>query len=345
MNKAKQGEVKKQRDYQEELTIKFIVRIEEIIASSDNDLKWHKPFFSSSELPWNALTGEKYHGCNIVSLLSEKWTDPRWMTYMQMGELGRKLDKKLHVNRGETASFVMKTIPVYQKDEEGEVIKDFSGKPIPVCYKDGTPKLGYKWYAVFNAGQINGLDPYIQPSKAMQPTEEVELLSAALQERTGLTVVHSARSRAMYQVGQHRVHMPEKHLFESEQGYSDCLLHELGHSTGAALNRDMTGDFGSQKYAFEELVAELCSSFMNIEFGLKHDFSSHENSLAYLKSWLEILKMDKNCLIRASNQASKAADYQMEHLRKYTEENAAKKLSADYLPVVIPSPYVHRPTI
>ena len=104
-----------QRNYQEEITIKFILRIEEAIANADMGLKWHKPFFSNNELPWNALTGDRYHGCNIVSLLTEDWTDPRWMTYMQMGELGRKLGRKLYVRRGETATYVMKTIPVYEK--------------------------------------------------------------------------------------------------------------------------------------------------------------------------------------------------------------------------------------
>jgi len=41
-------------------------------------------------------------------------------------------------------------------------------------------------------------------------------------------------------------------------------LHELGHWTGAAqrLDRDLSGSFGSKKYAQEELVAEITSAFV-----------------------------------------------------------------------------------
>lgn len=318
MDKSINGKERGQRDYQEELTLKFILRIEEALADSEKGLKWQKPFFTCQELPRNALTGDKYSGCNIVALLSEDWTDPRWMTFMQIGELGRKLGKKLYVAGGQRASFVMKTIPVYQKDEEGEVIKDSKGKPIPVCHKDGSPKIAFKWYAVFNAGQIaGGMDPYIKPERVVKPNEAVEQLAAALVDRTGLKITHSERGRAFYSKSSHTVHMPERHLFETDEGYADCLLHELTHSTGPALNRDMTGRFGEESYAFEELVAQLGSVFMAKELGVPYDMSAHENSAAYLKSWLSTLKMDKNFLMRASAQASESVKWQLDHLSKY----------------------------
>jgi len=321
MKQSKKGAERVQRDYQEELTIKFIIRIEEAISNAEMGLKWEKPWFTCEELPWNALTGDRYGGCNIVSLMSERWTDPRWLTYMQVGELGRKLGKKLYVRAGEKSTFVMKTIPVYERDEEGEVIKGFDGQPIPVCYKDGTPKLGFKWYAVFNAQQIEGgLDPYVKVEREVHPIEEVEQLAKAMQKRTGLVIEHSGRSKAFYQPSSHRIHMPDRELFDSDLEYAVCLLHELAHSTGSALNRDMEGGFGSTNYAFEELVAELTASFLAVELGLKSDFSSHENSVAYMKSWLAMLKMDKNCLIKASNKASKAVEYQLAHLKAYLAE-------------------------
>lgn len=326
MKQKPKGAERKQRDYQEELTIKFMLRIEEAISNAEKGLKWEKPWFTCDELPWNALTEDRYSGCNIVSLMSERWTDPRWMTFMQIGELGRKLNKKLYVRSGEKSSFVMKTIPVYERDEDGEIIKGFDGQPIPVCYKDGTPKLGFKWYAVFNAQQIaGGLDPYVKIEREVQPVQEVEILAKAMQQRTGLVIDHSARAKAMYQLGAHRIHMPDRELFDTDLDYAGCLLHELAHSTGPALNREMGGSFGSPSYAYEELVAELTASFMSVELGIKSDFSSHENSVAYMKSWLDMLKMDKYCLIKASGQASKAVSYQLDHLKAYTEGIAPKK--------------------
>jgi antirestriction protein ArdC len=111
--------------------------------------------------------------------------------------------------------------------------------------------------------------------------------------------------------------MPERHLFETDEGYADCLLHELTHSTGPALSRDMTGRFGEESYAFEELVAQLGSVFMAKELGVPYDMSAHENSAAYLKSWLSTLKMDKNFLMRASAQASESVKFQLDHLSKF----------------------------
>jgi antirestriction protein ArdC len=79
----------------------------------------------------------------------------------------------------------------------------------------------------------------------------------------------------------------------------------------------MGNGFGTSEYAKEELIAELTSSFMAIELGIPHNPSSHENHAAYLKSWLGALKDDKTLITKAANQASKATEFQMEHLTAY----------------------------
>lgn len=47
-------------------------------------------------------------------------------------------------------------------------------------------------------------------------------------------------------------------------------LHELGHASGhsSRLNRDLSGSFGSRKYAFEELVAEINAAFCCAALGI-----------------------------------------------------------------------------
>ena len=65
--------------------------------------------------------------------------------------------------------------------------------------------------------------------------------------------------------------MPERRLFtgtptsSATEAYYGTLLHELTHWTGAKTRcaRDLTGRFGSQAYAMEELVAELGSAFLS----------------------------------------------------------------------------------
>lgn len=323
-----------ERDYQKELTDKFIARIEEAISCEENGLKWDKPFFSCNEWPRNALTGEKYHGGNVATLMTEEFSDPRWMTFVQMQEISRSMNAPLHIKKGSKASYIMKVVPAYQKDSDGIVMKDEQGKAFPILDEKGSPKIGFKWYPVFNASQVEGMPPYIQASKEVKPAEEIELLSKALQERTDLKVEHSGMSRAYYSSSKHLVHMPDPSLFKSSEAYADTLLHEFGHSTGPALGRKMGNGFGTTEYAKEELIAELTSSFMAVELGIAHNPSAHENHAAYLRSWLAALQDDKTLITKAANQASKATEYQMEHLEAYklslVQKNEQAQAIADH---------------
>lgn len=315
----KKYEKKEARDYQQELTDKFVARLEEAEKDIEKGLKWERPFFKTNAWPINALTGERYQGGNVAALLMEDFEDPRWMTFKQMEELSKKLEKPLHLEKGSKASYVMKVVPAYAKGEDGEVLKDSAGRPIPVRDENGKPKIGFKWYPVFNASQVVGMEPYMKEklNDDIKPHEAVELLSKALQERTGLKVEHSNRTEAYYSPLEHKVHLPNPAWFKSADHYADTALHEFGHSTGKALERKLGGKFGSAEYAKEELVAELTSSFMSVELGIPHDPSTHENQAAYIKSWLQALKNDKTLIFKASTQASKATEYLVGHYEAY----------------------------
>lgn len=308
-----------ERDYQQELTDKFIARIEEALANEEKGLKWDKPFFFSPEWPRNALTAERYRGSNVAILMSEEFADPRWMTFNQMQMLSKQTQEPLRLKKGCKACYIQRVIPVYERDDQGNIKKDENGAAIPVRNEDGTQKIGFKYYPIFNCSQIEGIEPYVKPVREITPIEEVELLSKALQERTGLKVEHTDQMTPFYSPGKHLVNMPHRHHFKSSEMYADTLLHEFGHSTGPALGRKLDGGFGSVSYAKEELVAELASSFMSVELGVGHNPASHENNAAYLKSWLQVLENDKTFLSKAANQASKAVDYQTEHLNTYKQ--------------------------
>ena len=61
-------------------------------------------------------------------------------------------------------------------------------------------------------------------------------------------------------------------------------MHELGHATGhhTRLNRDLSGAFGSQSYALEELRAETYSFIQSFDLGIELNL---ENHASYLDSW------------------------------------------------------------
>jgi antirestriction protein ArdC len=54
------------------------------------------------------------------------------------------------------------------------------------------------------------------------------------------------------------------------EAYFSTVLHELTHWTAPAhrCNRDLSGWFGSEAYAMEELVAELGAAFLCAELGI-----------------------------------------------------------------------------
>jgi antirestriction protein ArdC len=103
--------------------------------------------------------------------------------------------------------------------------------------------------------------------------------------------------------------MPPFERFIDSASYYSCLGHETGHATGAKhrLDRDLTGRFGSAKYAMDEVIVELTSSFIMADLGIAH--TARAENAAYIASWIEILKDDPRAIFTAASKAQAAADW------------------------------------
>ena len=114
--------------------------------------------------------------------------------------------------------------------------------------------------------------------------------------------------RAVYAPSLDVIGMPPAAAFRTPESYAATLLHELGHASGhkSRLDRDLSGRFGHHAYAFEELIAELTSSFIGSALALPCEI---ENHASYLQSWLGVLKADKRAVFKAAAAAQKAADW------------------------------------
>ena len=77
------------------------------------------------------------------------------------------------------------------------------------------------------------------------------------------------------------------------EGFYSTLAHELVHWSGAEkrLDRDMSGRFGDETYAIEELVAELDAAFLCADLGITPE--PREDHACYIKNWLAVLKNEK----------------------------------------------------
>ena len=110
------------------------------------------------------------------------------------------------------------------------------------------------------------------------------------------------------------IHLPPKENFDAPDKYYATALHELGHWTGEEkrLNREF-GPFGSEKYAREELRAEIASWMLGQEIGIGHDPGQHA---AYVQSWIQALKEDPYEIVRACRDAEKIKEYVFDLERK-----------------------------
>ncbi|RUU13601.1 antirestriction protein ArdC, partial [Mesorhizobium sp. USDA-HM6] len=123
------------------------------------------------------------------------------------------------------------------------------------------------------------------------------------------------------------VQVPPPQAYFEPINWHRTALHELSHATGhkSRLDRDLTGSFGSKKYAFEELVAEIGAAFSCAALGIVPTVRHAD----YIGSWLEMLRQDNRAIVRAASQASKAADWLLGRLHEDVAAQVAMNAADD----------------
>jgi antirestriction protein ArdC len=88
-----------------------------------------------------------------------------------------------------------------------------------------------------------------------------------------------------------------------------CRTRHNTHWTGheSRLDRDLSGRFGNEAYAVEELVAELGAAFLCADLSITN--TPRPDHAAYIANWLEVLRQDKRAIFTAARKASQATDY------------------------------------
>jgi antirestriction protein ArdC len=76
----------------------------------------------------------------------------------------------------------------------------------------------------------------------------------------------------------------------------------------------MSNSFGDIPYSKEELVAELCSSFLA---GIAHLALDIRNSAAYINGWASALRDNQKWVMWAAAKAEKAADHILGNVSSY----------------------------
>ncbi|KFC07079.1 antirestriction protein [Trabulsiella guamensis ATCC 49490] len=268
-----------------------------IIKALESGVKpWKCPWKRNglvSGIPSNYTTYEAYSGINIMLLWSsaaqQGFQDSRWMTYNQAKSIGAQ------VRKGERGTMAICYKTLEKERDDGEI--------------DRIPMLRH--FIVFNAQQIDGLPLDGSDVQPVQPAGNIFAPLPQAEElfkRSGAKITERGQ-QAFFRPATDEIFLPERHLFSRAEDFYATGLHELVHWSGhkTRLNRDMTGRFGSEGYAAEELVAELGSAFLMADMGITGDVQ-HES---YIASWLKKLRDDKRYIFQAASTASKAHRYLM----------------------------------
>lgn len=156
------------------------------------------------------------------------------------------------------------------------------------------------------------------PELAPAPKSEIEQVEMAerILSASGAVIKFDSPGKAFYMPVLDEIHSAPRDTYRSTEDYYSTLLHELGHWTGHAdrLDREaygaaLRGSVPKDVYAKEELRAEIASYFLAMDTGISVTEEHLKNHAAYVASWLEVLKKDKNEIYRAAKDAEQICGY------------------------------------
>ncbi len=252
---------------------------------------WQRNWRSSrSSVARNHVTSKPYRGMNAVRLAIECMLRGcavnRWATFKQAQAKGASVKKG---SKGVALSYY-KVLPNKAKEGQDEAT--------------GSHLMMSRFY-VFNVADIDGFDTYTEVKPEGGATAPGE-------EHLGMRIIRGSEAKIglgepAYIPSLDEIRLPTVESFDTTDGYLATAFHELCHWTGHKdrCDRDLKNRFGDEKYAMEELVAELGSAMLSSVAGVDHISQASK----YLAHWLKVLKADKRAIFTASSKAQQAADF------------------------------------
>lgn len=295
-------------EYRAELAEAFAHVLEE------KGLEWKKEWHGiGGNAPHNAVTKASYRGCNAfwLSLVSmmKGYEDPRWVTMLQIMDNGKKYHpgEKWHLKKGSKATYVEYWFPYDLVNRQALTWEQYK-QELASGRSTREFNLSARYTPVFNAKDVEGM-PELPAAESGNVSQDELLMKLA--EGMEVELCFDGGDQAYYSPVQDRIHLPTPASFESSYAFNATALHELSHSTGhpTRLNRPQSAFFGTDQYAYEELVAEIASCFMGAELQTEATEEHLKNHRAYVASWIQAIREKPETLVRAIKDAQTAAAY------------------------------------
>lgn len=252
---------------------------------------WQQTWLNSH--PQNAATGYAYQGFNAFwasfDTQQHKFEIARYATFKQIIDAGGILKKGAH---GIPIVYFASTNTNKKQSEKEE-------EKATICYKPVT-------HYVFNTCQVTGAN--FETVFENQTSLNAETIISNYPN--GPKVKITTGYQPSYSPGNDTVYMPPLNHFWTSEDYYLAYFHELAHSTGhsSRLNRHFGKKSETEKYAYEELIAEITAYMLMAKANI-HTSNVETNTKAYLQGWISRLENDKQLLFKACNMAQKACDW------------------------------------
>ena len=308
----------KTNEYRKAIADAFVKSLQE------NALEWKKGWNSSVATPQNAITGKNYKGLNRFFLtlhsMSHNITDPRWATFKQIQDKGWRLNKGAKGRKVEYwTPYDYQNKKSLEWSEYNKLLKD----------PERRKQIGIvaKYYHVFNGQDITGIPKLPEQQKRVEVVSDQ--IIDTISRNMGVEIANEGGNQAYYSIQQDKIFLPPKTAFISDYEYNSTALHELSHATGAAsrLNRDIKNRFGTERYAYEELVAEISSCYMGEHLQIQQTAEHIENHKAYVQSWIKKITEKPAVLMKAIRDAECSANYLEYQAELISEKEYQKTLS------------------
>ena len=272
--------------------------------------------------PYNPNSDNHFRGANALWLTlvanQRGWSDDRWMTYDQARRLGA------FVREGERGTQIeywdwMARLPVL--DDNGDPKKDRDGNVVTASILRDQPRVFYA--TVFNAGQIDGLDPAKDRGPSFDPVEKAKELVT----QSGPKIIEKkwkgkgkgkdGERNTSYDTVKDTITVPEG-LFSSERSQYAALLHQVAYAAMHESRLNMPEG--------RELRAEIVSINLASKLGIGPNLEFHTD---HTEKICESLREDHNEIFRAARDADQVATWIMHPARRQElERRAAIKAEA-----------------
>lgn len=277
--------------------------IDEFIACLHEDkLIWEKGW--KIILHKNLVSNIDYKGYNQLLLMyisyCKNLSESLWLTFNQAQ------NKNMKIKKG-AKSVPIQYFSYYDLDSKKTITLSEYQEAVENNRKDRI-QIVQRHYNIFNVDDIEGYESDVDIKKN-------NILALDKYIEKSCLKIQFVGNQPCYIPSEHKIIMPPQKQFKNDDEYYSTLLHELSHSTMKHIDREFPVgvDTQKEKYAFEELIAEISSVLLCCEFGVQ--LKSIQNNKAYIQGWIAKMSDNKEAyLMKSIKNANNVTQYIIDNI-------------------------------